>query len=84
MDFIDGLRKAAKYNVIFVVVDKMSKYDDFLALKHPYTAKSVAEVFVKEVVKLHGYPRPIVSDRVRVFISNFWNELFRLAGTKLH
>ena len=44
----------------------------------------MAAVFVKEVVKLHGYPRAFVSDRDRVFISNFWNELFWLTGNKLH
>ncbi|KAA0051187.1 peroxidase 64 [Cucumis melo var. makuwa] len=67
MDFIDGLPKSAGFEAIFVVVDRMSKYAHFKALKHPYTAKSVAELFVKEVVRLHGYPRSIVSDRDRVF-----------------
>ena len=43
------------------------------------TAKSVAELFVKEIVRLHGYPRSIVSDQDRV-----WNELFKLVGTRLH
>lgn len=52
-----------------VVVDRMSKYAHFIALKHPYTARSIAEVFVKEIVKLH--PRSIVSNRDRVFISHF-------------
>ncbi|KAA0065905.1 transposon Tf2-1 polyprotein isoform X1 [Cucumis melo var. makuwa] len=68
MDFIDGLPKSAGYEVIFVVVDRMSKYAHFISLKHPYTAKSVAEVFVKEVVRLHGYSRSIVSSRDRVFV----------------
>ncbi|TYK14310.1 ty3-gypsy retrotransposon protein [Cucumis melo var. makuwa] len=84
MDFIDGLPKSAGFEVIFVAVDKMSKYAHFMARKHPYTAKTVAELFVKEIVRLHGYPRSIVSDRDRVFVSNFWNELFKLADIKLH
>ncbi|KAA0044655.1 reverse transcriptase [Cucumis melo var. makuwa] len=60
-----GLPKSDRYEVIFVVVDRMSKYAHFIALKHLYTAKSVAEIFVKEIVRLHGYPRSIVLDRDR-------------------
>ncbi|TYK02035.1 peroxidase 64 [Cucumis melo var. makuwa] len=81
---IDGLPKSTSFEVIFVVVDRMSKYAHFMALKHPYMAKSVVELFEKEIVRLHGYSRSIVSDRDRVFVSNFRNELFKLAGTELH
>ena len=45
--------------------------------------KDVAAVFIKEVVKLHGFPKFIVSDRDRVFINHFLRELFKLAGTTL-
>ncbi|TYJ97524.1 transposon Tf2-1 polyprotein isoform X1 [Cucumis melo var. makuwa] len=79
MDFIDGLPKAKGCDVLLVVVDRLSKYSHFLALKHPYTAKSVAEIFVKEIVRLHRFPTSIVSDQDKVFLSHLWNELFKMA-----
>ena len=46
MDFIEGLPKVQGQSVIFVVVDRLSKYAHFCTLSHPYTAKHVAEVFM--------------------------------------
>ena len=83
MDFIIGLPKSKGYEAIFVVVDRLSKYCHFIPLKHPYTARSLAEIFSKEVVKLHGIPMSIVSDRDPIFMSNFWRELFKAQGTQL-
>lgn len=63
MDFIERLPKSQGVDVICVVVDRLSNFAHFLSLKHPYTARSVAEVFVKEIVRLHGFPTSIISDR---------------------
>ena len=83
MDFIEELHKLNGFDVIFVVVDRLSKYSHFISLKHPFSAKSVAKVSVKEEVRLHGFPKSIVSDRDEVFLSNFWKELFCVSGTRL-
>ena len=83
LDFISGLPKVGGVDTILVVVDRLTKYAHFLLIKHPYTAKTVADLFVKEVVRLHGVPTSIVSDRDPTFMSHFWKELFRLQGTQL-
>ncbi|PNX55376.1 hypothetical protein L195_g049004, partial [Trifolium pratense] len=54
LDFITGLPKSKGFEAILVVVDRLSKYGHGILLKHPYTAKSVAELFVKEIVRLHA------------------------------
>lgn len=83
MDFIDGLPKLDGFTFIFMVPVRLSKYAHFVPLKHPYTALSVATVFLREVVRLHGIPESIVSDHEKVFLNLFWRELFRLQGTQL-
>ena len=83
MDFVEGFPKVGGKSVILTIVDRFSKYAHFIALSHPYSAISVARVFFDNIVWLHGFPCSIVSDRDPVFTSNFWSELFRLAGVKL-
>ncbi|XP_040244116.3 uncharacterized protein [Aegilops tauschii subsp. strangulata] len=55
----------------------------FLPLAHPYTAATVAQLYMSQIYKLHGFPGAIISDRDPVFTSHFWRELFRYAGTEL-
>ncbi|KAJ9554331.1 hypothetical protein OSB04_018376 [Centaurea solstitialis] len=83
MDFVEGLPKSGGYTTILVVVDKLSKFAHFLALKHPYTAATISQLFLDNVTKLYGMPDKIISDRDPLFLSNFWKELFRVHKTKL-
>lgn len=83
MDFIEGLPKSDGFEVIMVVVDRLTKFAHFIPLKHPFTASQVARALWDNVIKLHGVPLTIVSDRDRVFTSSIWRELLSTAGTKL-
>jgi hypothetical protein len=83
MDFIEGLPKVGGKSIILTVVDRFSKYAHFIALGHPYTAASVARAFFDSIVRLHGFPSSIVSDRDPVFTGHVWRDLFRMAGVKL-
>lgn len=83
MDFVEGLPKSNGYSVILVVVDRYSKYSHFIPLKHPYSAATVAQAFLQQVVKLHSMPLTITSDRDTVFTSHFWKELLAIWGPKL-
>jgi hypothetical protein len=76
LDFIEGLPKSRGKDVILVVVDRLTKYAHFLPLAHPYIVQKVADVFIDNIVKLHGPPSVIISDRDRIFTSKIWGEIF--------
>ncbi|XP_055822010.1 uncharacterized protein LOC129890490 [Solanum dulcamara] len=84
MDFITCLPKSDGYGTIMVVVDRFSKYVSFMPATVGCTAKEAARLFFKNVVKYWGLPRHIISDRDPRFTRNFWRELFKILGTKLH
>jgi hypothetical protein len=83
MDFITGLPKAQGKDCIFVVVDRLTKFLHFFMIPTDYNAVQVAELFFREIFRLHGLPHSIVNDRDSRFINTFWQELFRLVGTEL-
>lgn len=83
MDFITHLPPSSGKTTILVVVDRLSKYAHFTALGPSFTAHQVAAVFLREIIRLHGVPTNILSDRDPLFMSSFWQELFELQGTIL-
>jgi hypothetical protein len=78
MDFIEGLPKSEGCDTILVVVDKYSKYAHFFALRHPFSTATVAQMFLDNVVKLHGTPKSLVSYRDKIFTSHFGSPYFNL------
>lgn len=66
------------YSVIMMVIDKFNEYSHFVHLSRPYTVVNIAQQFIDHILKLHGIPQSIVSDRDAVFTSLFWKEIFRL------
>lgn len=73
MDFIDGLPRTRQgFNNIWVIVDRLTKSAYFILVKSTRTATKLAELYVREVVRLHGILKNIISDRDPLFTSEFW------------
>jgi hypothetical protein len=84
MDFIGGLPRTQRgHDSIWVIVDRLTKSAHFLPVKSTYKTSQYAELFISEIVKLHGVPASIVSDRDPIFTSHFWRAFHRALGTKL-
>jgi hypothetical protein len=84
MDFITGLPKTQKKNdSIWVIVDRLTKAAHFLPVKTTYKMPKYTETYIAEIVRLHGVPSSIVSDRDPKFTSHFWGALHEALGTKL-
>ena len=84
MDFITGLLKSKKQNdSIFVVIDKLSKEAHFILVKSTYKVVNIADIFLKDIFRLHGILKAIISDRDVNFTGNFWRYLFSRLETQL-
>ncbi len=85
MDFITGIPKVAgNFDSIFVVVDKLTKVAHLIPTRTTASASDIAQLFVKDIVRLHGVPARIISDRDVKFTSKFWKAMFQSLGTLLN
>ena len=82
MEFIIGFpRTSRQHDSIMAVVDRLTKVAHFILVKTMYSTSDVAQVFIRDVVRLHGVTKKIMSDRDENFTSKFWKELFSGLGT---
>ena len=88
MDFVTQLPSSKdpvtgyNYDSIFVVVDRFTKYAEMIPFRHSYTAEQLAHVFKDRIIRYHGIPESIISDRDKLFTSNYWTTLLAAIGTK--
>ena len=85
MDFVIGLPLTGrKHDSVWVVVDRLTKSAHFLPVRTDYSLDKLAELYIKEIVRLHGIPISIISDRDPRFTSRFWGKLQEALGTRLN
>jgi IS30 family transposase len=85
IDFIVGLpRTQAGYDLVWVIVDRLTKVAHFILVKTTYLGAKLAELYMSRVVCLHGVPKKIVLDRGSQFTSMFWDKLHESRDTKLN
>eukprot|EP00253_Pinus_taeda_P002337 PITA_02337 len=83
MDFITGLPLTSqRHNAILVVVDKLTKSAHFIPVRDTYDVADVARVFINEIIRFHGVPKKIISDRDSRFTSRFWTCMQTALGTQ--
>jgi hypothetical protein len=83
-NFITGLPKTIKKDdVIMFILDKLSKASYFIPIKSTLKSINVANGFMKDIFRLHGFPNTIILDRDAKFTSSLWKILFVGLGTKL-
>ncbi|KAL4324888.1 hypothetical protein GQ457_11G023450 [Hibiscus cannabinus] len=85
MDFVTGLPMTpSKKDSVWVIVDRFTKCAHFLPVHTTYTYDKLAELYIREIVRLHGVPKSIVSDRDPKFTSRFWESLHTALGSRLN
>jgi transposase InsO family protein len=85
MDSVVGLpRTRAGYDSMWVVVDRLTKVAHFIPVKTSYSSVVLVELYMSQIVCLHGVPKKIVSDRGTQFTSHFWQQLHEALGMHLN
>ena len=84
MDFVEGLPTSNNKDMMLVVVDKFTKCNHFIPVKHPITFSTIARAFTDNIFGLNGLPSMIVTDRDMIFTSRLWQDLFKKLCIKVY
>jgi hypothetical protein len=84
LDYLTHLPKSNGFNSVLIVVDHLTRMAHFLPYTETVTAEETATLFLQGVYRIHGLPRVLVSDRDPIFVSDFWQTLWRRLGTRLN
>ena len=85
MDFVFGFPLTQKkHDSVWVIIDRLTKSAHFLPIRLDYFMDRLAELYVNEIVRLHGIPLSIVFDHAPQFTSRFWKELQSVLGARLN
>ena len=85
MDFVSGFPLTQqKHDSVWVIVDRLTKSPHFIPVRINYSMDQLAELYVEDIIRLHGVPLSIVSDKDPQFTSRFWKELQSALGTRLN
>ena len=84
MDFVVKLPKSKEgHDAIWVIVNRLTRSTYFLHIRMTYTMDKYAEIYIREIVRLHGVPVSIISNRDARFTSSFWKSLHKVLRTRL-
>ena len=84
MDFVTHLPRTSQGQyAVWVIVDRLMKSAHFLAMQMTFTLERFCLLFIREIVRLHGVPVSIVSDRDPRFTTHFWKSFKKAMGTRL-
>jgi len=85
MDFVVGMPRTQRHHdAIWVIVDRLSKSAHFLAIKTTFNVEQLADLYIREIVRLHGIPLSIISEQDTKFASRFWQGFQTPMGTEVH
>ena len=80
MDFITDLPESDKEDAILIVIDRLTKMTHFIACRKEINARQFSELFVREIFRLHGLPRDIITDRGSIFTLDIWKNTTKKLG----